>query len=207
MIAEYYLSPVRNDDKATLGANYWGTRDYQQIPYKKGFVYALYIDHLVRSSSAGKHSLDDVMFALREEKLSKKRLTDTTFTELVKTFSGQDISGLQENYINKGETIPVPAGSIGRTEIKTDPLGRFDLGFDQQASRETKTVTGVKPDSEAWKAGLRDGQIIKGFSIYYDDLSHPAEITVEENGVPKTISYNPMSSERIDVPQFFLKND
>ena len=203
IIAAYYLSSVRNEEKAVLGKNYWETQPFQQIPYKKGFTYALLIDQLVKSGSENKYSLDDVLFTLKKEAEGGKVLTDSTFIAVVKQYSGMDISAIHEQYINKGETIPVFPESMGEQVIAfTNQLGVYELGFNFSKSRESMIVTEVKAGSEAEKAGLRDGQVMKGFSVNYNDTSVPAEIIIEENGVQKVITYIPMSMERIDVPQF-----
>jgi predicted metalloprotease with PDZ domain len=206
MITAYYLSPVRNEDKATHGANYWKTTDYHQIPYKKGFVYALYIDQLIRSSSHNTYSLDNVMFDMRDLQKKKQLLTDSTFTDLVRHYSGKDISHLQQQYINEGETIPVVAGSLENTELLMQETGSFEVGFDVDASIETKIVAGVKEGGAAWKAGLRDGQVIKGISIYTGDVTQPAEIYILQNDEEVLVSYMPVSEQRIEVPQFQTVN-
>ncbi len=206
-IAEYYLSPVRNETQVSLGKNFWNTRDYQQIAYKKGFTYALYIDHLIQHSSQGKYSLDNVMHDLYKARIKKKTLTDTTFIQTVKTYSGIDISSSHKDFIILGKTIPVLPESLDlNTESAIKQMGSFDLGFELDASLKAGKVIGIKEQSEAWKAGLRNDQKIVGHSIYFDMPNKPAEISIEENGKTRKVTYLPMSDVRIEVPQFYLKD-
>ncbi|HEX5653043.1 MAG TPA: M1 family aminopeptidase [Chitinophagaceae bacterium] len=205
-IAEYYLSPARNDNKEVLGKNYWGSRTYQQIPYKKGFTYALYLDQFLQSASAGKYSLDLLMFALRDTVHAKKDITEKVFVAILKKFSGRDLTSEHHDYIALGKTIPVDRASLGDSiQYEVKQLGQFDPGFDMDASLKNKIIAGVKPNTEAWKAGIRDGQALKTWSVYYDNISVPMEVVIkDENGKDKKISYLPVAAEKIEVPQFVL---
>lgn len=205
-IADYYLSPVRNEDNSTLGKNYWNTRAYNHLPYKKGFVYALYLDQLIKSSSSGRYSLDNVMFDLVHAHNNKQELTDQFFLKLVEQYSGKNIQQLQEDHILKGATIPVSAESLAQqATYNVQHLGAFDIGFDLEASWKTKEIIGVTENSEAWQAGIRNGQKIKGYSINYDNIYQLAEVSIEEKGTTRKVTYYPMSAKKIEVPQFSLK--
>jgi len=205
-IAEYYLSPVRNESQASLGKNFWNTRDFQQVAYKKGFTYALYIDHTIQTASNNHYSLDNVMHDLYEAHKKKQVLTDSFFLELVKKYSEKDLAALHKEYIVTGKTIPVIPESLGAgVENTIKQMGVFELGFDLDASLSAKKIIGIKEDSEAWKAGLRNEQKLVGHSIYFDMPNKPAEISIEENGTVKKVTYLPMANYKIDVPQFSLK--
>lgn len=203
-IAEYYLSPVKNADKATMGKNFWGSRDYQLLPYKKGFTYALYLEQFIRKESAGKHSLNQLMFALLKAAQQKEPVTEQLFLDIIQQYTGSNITTTHEDYIHRGKTIPVLSGSLGPgVKDSIVLLGVFELGFDYEASVKAKKLTGVKEGSAAWKAGLRNGQPWAGASIYFDNISIPAEVYVmEENGKTKQVSYMPVAAEKIPVVQF-----
>lgn len=206
VIADYYLSPVRNNDISTLGKNFWMKREYQVIPYKKGFTYALLIDNLIQSKSNHTYSLDNVLFDLYEAVKNKKEITEALFLERIQHYSGYDLKPEHTRYIHNGETIPVPANILGNYTSYQKELGAFDMGFDVETSQKSLIITGVQQDSEAWKAGLRDGQKLKGWSVHYDNISVPSEITIldKENALKK-ISYVPLSRNKIRLPQFRLK--
>lgn len=58
-------------------------------------------------------------------------------------------------------------------------LRRFDLGFDERESERTGIIQGVKPGSNAWKAGVRDGQRWKPTDIAVGDPEHKAGMLVD----------------------------
>jgi predicted metalloprotease with PDZ domain len=203
-IADYYLSPLRHAKKEEIGKNFWTTRAYTQLPYKKGLTYALYIDEMIMKNSGGKFSLDNVMHAINDSANKKKMVTEEMFTDLVKQFSENDIEAAHKKYIHNGELLPVLPFLNGKpAKLSIHELGAFDLGFDMEASAEKRILQGIIKDGPAWKAGLRDGQQLVSWSIQYDNVSVPAEFTIKQEGsTPKKISYRAMKEEKTPVPQF-----
>lgn len=209
-LAEYYLSPVRDKDNKTIGENFWKSRDYQMIPYRKGFTYALYIDWLIQSSTNKKFTLDNFIFDALKHCESGGKFNDVIFVELVRKFSGKDISVIHTNSISKGELIPLDSTTAfiinDSLVVRPQQMGAFDIGFDYDASSKARKLTGVKENSAAWQAGLRDGQTIKGWSFQFNDISKPAMITViDESGQEKKVSYSPQSVEKFSVPQIMSR--
>ena len=205
-LAEYYLSPVKNESKEAMGKNFWGSRDFQMLPYKKGFAYALYLDYLIQKTTNQQKSLDDFMFSLRSSIQSGEKLTEELFLKNLNSFLEKDISQEHHEYITYGKTIPVMTGSMGKeVSDSIQSLSPFELGFDFNATAKTNIISGVVENSNAWKAGLRDGQPWKGGSIYFDNIEKEAEVVVMENGVEKKITYFPKGSKVVEVRQFYLR--
>lgn len=205
-IAEYYLSPVRNHDRKTLGKNFWLQRDYQIIPYKKGFTYALLLDHLIGTKTESKKSLDDLMFALYQDAQKGTPLTDTSFLEHLLKLTGEDLTQQHYAFINNGKTIPVAPGSMGPAVMDSlVEISPFELGFDWNATAKTQMITGVIENSQAWKAGLRNGQKWRGGSVYFDNTVQPALVNVEVDGKLQEIKYQPVASKKEWVRQFYRR--
>lgn len=205
-LAEYYLSPVRDKDKKTLGENFWKSRDYQAIPYKKGFTYALYIDWLLMSNSNGKISLDQLLFDALADAQKGTVLTDETFINLVKKHSGKDISVRHDEWINKGGLIQLEEKAAllidSALVIRPQQMGVFDIGFDFDASSKARKISGMRENSAAYAAGLRNGQTLKGWSFQYNSINAPATFTIlDEAGKEVKINYMPQSVEKLSVPQ------
>jgi hypothetical protein len=62
----------------------------------------------------------------------------------------------------------------------------------------------VKPDSEAYKSGLRDGQHLLGWSIYNGDPSKQVKLTIKTDAGKQVLTYFPQSAARTPVQQFVL---
>jgi predicted metalloprotease with PDZ domain len=161
---------------------------------------------LIQKNTKGKQSLDNLMFDLRAISRNNKVISEGLFVSLVNHYTGFKMDSLHHTMINKGALIPVFKESLGPMALsETKLLGAFDVGFDFEASWQEKKVQGLKENSAAWHAGLRNGQKVKGYSIQHNDISKQVEIKIEENGVERMISYYPMSAAKTEVPQFRLK--
>ena len=64
-------------------------------------------------------------------------------------------------------------------------------------------VSSVRQDSEAFKAGVRDGQEVVGVSIYWNDVSKPVRLTIHSTEGRKQIEYFPRGPA-VSVPQYHL---
>ena len=204
-LAEYYLSPLREKDNKTLAENFWTTRDYQMMPYRKGFTYALYLDWLLQSSTKKATNLDRFLFeSLAYTKIGK--FDEPYFIGSMEKLSGKSIDSVHNEWIIKGKLIQLDSTTASIIDdslvVRPQQMGAYDIGFDYEASAKAKKITGLRENSSAWQAGLREGQTVKGWSMQFDNINIPAVITIlDENGKEKKISYSPQSPEKFSVPQ------
>ena len=91
------------------------------------------------------------------------------------------------------------------TEVKDEQIDIFDLGFDFEKTQQAKKVIGVKEDSAAYKAGIREGQSLLGWGVYYGEMNQEAEIVVDMDGKAKSMKYFPKGKSEEKIPQFYLK--
>jgi len=70
----HYTSPLRGMPNDSIARNYWRNQHYQKLPYRRGLLYAFYLDNQVRLASQGEHTLCDVLLALaaRNKELKAK---------------------------------------------------------------------------------------------------------------------------------------
>ncbi len=61
---EHYSSPVKNAPNDSIAAHFWYNKDYQTLPYRRGFIYAFYFDNQIRLASGGKKTIRDFLLAL-----------------------------------------------------------------------------------------------------------------------------------------------
>ncbi len=126
------------------------------------------VDALYRSTTAGKRTMRDM---LREWVAARRTVTVA------------DVESLA-----KGDTLDDAFGKcFSRTPTHFEEL---DLGFDENKTRESKKITGVR--GRASKAGLKEGEPL--VSIRYDEgqAEHPVRVVVTRDGKEQTISYRPI---------------
>jgi predicted metalloprotease with PDZ domain len=89
----HYKNPEKNKPNYILKDEFWKSRNIEKLPYRRGAMFAFWLDNQIFLKSNSAKSLDDVMRELygicaKENKL----FTDELFLELVQKYIGRDIS-------------------------------------------------------------------------------------------------------------------
>jgi predicted metalloprotease with PDZ domain len=180
--------------------------DAYQLFYKKGYLLANHLDFTIRSKTNGKHSLDDVMRSLlRSSKAGSIELSEKRIADALRPYLQEQGASDIEKYMSRGELVPADNSFGACATVEDIEYRSFDAGFDFEKSFETRVVSGVVPDSNAHKAGLRDGQKIVTWGFMLDNPKRQAKVTIVEGATQKVLQYYPASTEAIRLPQFKLK--
>lgn len=184
-----------------------------QLDYRRGAVLAIWLDATIQRETGNRASLDDLMFDLvaqnteyerrhngRPMTLDNKRI----FHAASRYIHRASRKKLQE-YVEYGGSIRVPETALGlcvQSRVERSP--KFDLGFDRKSTKtENKLVFGVEAGSEAFKAGLRDGQKLVSWSFDLGDTSKQVRLTVDTEGGKQALTYYPRGPET-SLQQFTL---
>lgn len=205
-IYDYASSPVKNLSNQEMVARYHEDGSLSQLPYIRGAVIALWLDAQIRKESKHRFSLDTVMHGLVRDTSKDPRRPLTTQRVLRAAAKYLNVEAVQilSRFIGKGETIPIPDFPLSScARLTVDQIPSFDLGFDREILLAKNRVSGVNPESEAFKAGLRDGQEVVGMSIYWNDVSKPVRLKIRPADGQQTIEYFPRG-KTIPVPQYHI---
>ncbi len=105
----HYSSSVRNTPNDSVFANYWKMGDYNKLPYRRGCIFAFYLDNQIRLLSKGEKNIRDLLRSLleyRKTKPAKYELTVEDFTRHASAFlSNAQVTAMLEEYIMKGNPI------------------------------------------------------------------------------------------------------
>lgn len=206
LIKEYYASPIRLLTAAEMVQKRRTSYEVERLFYKRGALLAHYWDIAIRSRTNDKSSLDEVMRSLlksakaRGFSLSHKRIADA-----VRPYLGEKGATDIERYINRGELVPAdnPFGKCATTEVIN--YHPWDMGFEADRSFKTRVISGVVSDSNAYRAGLRDGQKWVSGGFVWDDPTRLTKLTVIEGDKQKVVQFYPASTEAIRLPKYQLK--
>ncbi len=204
-LRQYELSPARNISNAELTARHESDRSLSDVPGERGMVVALWLDSHIRQQTKNGASLDSVMLELiKEGRRRGFRLTIDRIIHLAEKYLNRSDQWLLRRYIEDGMTIPVPEfGLAPCVHVRTESAFQFELGMDEENLRSKYMVSGVKPDSEAFKAGLRNGQKVIRLSIYWNDTSKPVKLTVRAADGDQTFEYYPRGPS-MEIAQYHL---
>jgi predicted metalloprotease with PDZ domain len=159
--------------------------------YNRGRLIALWLDRQIRKDSKGKALLDNVMHDMVSG--AGKPLTEARILATAGRYLSPSSRTQLAQAVQPGPKIPDAADALQPCASGSlDDVATFDLGFDLEASKVARKVTGVVPDGPAFRAGLRDGQPLDGrLSVYYNQPDKLAIVTVKLGDTRKAVEYYP----------------
>ena len=198
-IVDYLLSPYANTTLEEFTAKYDFSDKFRQLAYDKGAVFAFYLDGYIREKSKNKFNLKDYVIALVDS--SKERINGNLdiklMCDIAKEYVKVDISHLIEKYIVQGEIIPIESPFIESLRFKE--MVSFDYGFDFLTSMDKEVIVGLKPNSNAYKQGLRNGQKLKAIKAITDKVNGTIGLDVIDKDKVISILFKPQG-KTIKVP-------
>jgi len=206
VIRAYVSSPFRNISGPQFRHEAeHGFSDYrgQQIVYQRGDLLAQHWNAQIRLASHGRYSLDDVMLDLLHLAQRERRpLPVSDLVGVMRRYTHRDVSGDILRFTEQGATIPPDPAALGPCSSLTPTRTvLFDLGYSSSGSSHQGKITGVETASNAYRAGLRDGQIYIDADFRNGDPAKEAHITVKDQGPQRVISYYPAGRTAL-IPQY-----
>jgi predicted metalloprotease with PDZ domain len=174
--------------------------------YARGNVIGVWLNQRILADSNHKYSLDTLMFDMVRD--ANKPLT----LERILQTAGRYITPADrvqlQQAVENGALPEMEGASLGPcAHFEMEDLPTFDLGLDYAASSKAGKVLGVDPDGPAFKAGLRDGQVLSGrISVYNGQPDKTAIFTVQTDDGRKAIEYYPLG-KAVRTPQFHLDKE
>jgi len=200
-LKDYYLSPVRDEPAERIRRDFWKDRDVGKLPYLRGDLVAGMLDREIRRSTGGARSVDDFMREVVDAGRHGEKLGNDALVRRIGAWTSPEFAETIRSIVLDGKTIALDAETFEPClALATEKIGRFDLGFDLDASRAAKEVRSVHTGSAAERAGLKEGQKLKSLSIAWGDPTHPVEIGVKDGDDERKISWIPQG-DPIEVPQ------
>ena len=107
MLRIYYTSPISTLPNEEVWKNYWTGGDYHKLPYRRGCIFAFFLDNWIQKETDGKADFKDLMRALdRKVKETGDVLTIESFIDAALEFlqEGQ-VREAVRRYMIQGEMI------------------------------------------------------------------------------------------------------
>ncbi len=120
---------------------------------------------------------------------------------------GTEVLRAVSGWVTDGVAVELPARLTSPDlQLSRGTMRQFDANFDVEKSRTGGQIEGVADDSEAFKAGLRNGQSLRRYSVMSGDGQGPptAEVEVLTDGEVKTIRYTAIGPP-MTVRQYVLR--
>lgn len=206
--ARYYSSDVIHAPDADVLPNFWEDLRYNVLSYDRGAMYFAVLNGEIHHASGGRRSVDDlvrVMVAMQRDE--GKEPTEADWVTLLRNELGEPGVELHRAMLS-GEKVMIPRSDafgpcFRRVKAK---VRRYDLGFGGVPLKRHKVVADLRANSEAAKAGLRNGDEIEYVDSTEGTMRHPdmpLHMKVTRNGKTFETSYLPRG-DLVDAYQWEL---
>ena len=159
-LESYYLSPVIAEPNTRIQKDFWHNYAIEKLPYYRGFVFAIYLNDLIKKENSTK-SLDNVMHDLLKE-AHKKKFSIDLFKKIVGKYVKNGIDKEVSSFIDAGNIISIEEISL---PIQKNLGKGYYLGFDKEVFQREKRIANVDIRSNAYKSGIRNNQEVLGYDI------------------------------------------
>lgn len=191
----YFTNALRYTPEAEVGPRFWEDTRIRVLPYDRGAMYFAVLDGKLRRVSGGKRSVDDLIQTMMLRVRDGQPVSESVWVELLRKEIGDDGPATHGSMMAGRLMLPESDdfGPCFRRIVKK--MRQFDLGFDNASIvSNPKIIRGLKADSAAAKAGLRDGDQVT-YAVALDavqgDLDRTLTLQVTRGNETFPITYRP----------------
>lgn len=106
VIIPHFKNPQKNIANFEVHDGFWKSRDIEKIPYRRGAIFAFWLDNQILIKSNYTQSLDNLMLDLLKECTEKNlRFTDELLLDFAQKYLEKDISYFFQKHLLNGEDI------------------------------------------------------------------------------------------------------
>jgi predicted metalloprotease with PDZ domain len=106
VIQNHWKNPQRNIPNYKIKDDFWKSRDVEKVPYRRGAIFAFWLDNQILLKTRYKKSLDVLMRELLKACTEKKlKFTDELFLDIAQQYLDKDITYFFQKHIISGEDI------------------------------------------------------------------------------------------------------
>lgn len=203
--SRYYTNAMRSTPESEVLSHFWEDTRIRVLPYDRGSLYFAVLNGKIRKASGGKRSIDDLILDMVGRARKGEPVTEQLWLDLLRKEIGEEGPRIHASMLAGGLMLP-ESGDFGPCFHRlTKNIRQFDLGFDNASfTTPVKVIRGLKPGSEAEKAGLRNGDVVT-YAVSLDqvqaDIKRTLDLKVTRDGKTFPVSYLPRG-EAVDAYQW-----
>ena len=191
---QYFGSPARNYTAARMVQERKANFDVERLPYLQGFLLAAHWN------SDGR-VLDRAMRQLI--RTNQQPLSNTRIAAALEGAGIPNALTAIDRFVVRGETIELRPRIWGDCAVESvSEIKHFDVGFDFEASRKSGKIQSARENSNAWRAGVRDGQAWSTIDFVSGDPGYLAEFELRDENGTRRVRFYPASPIGSRAPQY-----
>jgi predicted metalloprotease with PDZ domain len=202
--ARYFTNSAIAAPDSDIVPRFWDDQRYSVLPYDRGAIYFAILNGKIKRKTGGKQSIDDLIRAMVARTRDDQPITEDIWLDELRKALGEEGPALHQAMMT-GKTLVPESGDYGPCFRRVDAkIRRFDLGFGPAQLKRQTVVQGLRPGSEAEKAGLKEGDMVDYRTSTDGALRDPeATLTmkVTRDGKTFSVTYLPRG-EAIDAYQW-----
>ena len=193
--SRYYTNALKDTPEDQVAPRFWEDTRIRVLPYDRGAMYFAVLHGKVRRASGGTRSLDDLIQTMITRARAGQTMTEAVWLDLLRAELGEQGPAVHRSMLAGGLMLPESSDFGPCFRRTTKRIRQFDLGFDNASILGAeKIIRGLKPESEAAKAGLRDGDRIT-YAVALDavqgDVARTITVQVTRGGTTFPLTYLP----------------
>ena len=203
--SRYYTNALKETPEDQVAPRFWEDTRIRVLPYDRGAMYFAVLNGKVRKASGGKRSIDDLIQHMIDRVRRGQPVNEAVWLDLLRKEIGEQGPAIHRSMMSGGLMLPASEdfGPCFHRTIRK--IRQFDLGFDNASIIPAeKIVRGLKPGSEAEKAGLREGDKIT-YAVALDavqgDVTRMLNLQVTRDGKTFPLTYLPRG-DAVDAYQW-----
>jgi hypothetical protein len=205
----YYTNPLVGLTNLAASKLTWKSSDAQRLPYGRGFAYALQTNYLISTTSNGSQSLDNLVLDIMYQNRKHQPAGVPEYLSLLSNILGNSTAnGLFRN-MSSGILVVPHKDSLADQGLRLErhDVERWDIGFDETSiTQGERIVKGLKPESRAYAAGLRNGDRILN-AVRLDILRASADSVVNftvktADGKTAEVKFRPRALDKVETYRY-----
>ena len=207
---QYYTNPMLKLSNKEADKLAWQNSSAQQLPYGRGFMYLMQVNTQIQKESSGERSLLNLVQRLMEKSTWNQPYGTAEWLQLITQELGPPAHEEFHAMITGVVVVP-PSDCLPGFSLVRQDQEVLDYGFDTD-SLQTRIISGLRANSRAAKAGLKDGdEIVENTFGWQVSQNIQAEMhmVVRRGGSREslTFTYWPRSWEKVPSWQWVPVED
>ncbi|WP_115720126.1 M61 family metallopeptidase [Gallaecimonas mangrovi] len=190
----YYGNPFVHLTNAQAGKLFWRDARAQTVPYGRGFMYLMRLNEQLKAKTAGKVSVDSLVLDIWHRQQRGETVGIADWKAMLKQYLGEAAINDFNNMV-AGKLIAPTTTAFDCLKAVEGSERPFDLGYDVMRLAQ---INQLRPDSNAAKAGLKDGDEVLSYTPLAKLKADPKQlmhIVVKRSGKTLHFTYLPRSPE------------